>query len=192
MHRRITTEITLDEPDADEGLVSWLDIEVLDDRLDEEQAVVGRARVAIIHVEVAGGRLFFALDADSGELESLYEVYFEGDSFREEFFEGVGQDLLYVSEIELVPSSRGWNVELALVRRLCDTLGTGSALVVVRCADEPEAAAWRTMGFERTRGTSGLMHLRQSLVQPRVVRVEGEGQFRVVPVASTDARRRPK
>ncbi|MBI2392814.1 MAG: hypothetical protein HYV09_24730 [Deltaproteobacteria bacterium] len=187
----MSTETQLDEPDADGGLISWLDIEIVESGAREDEASVGRGRAAIIHAAVAGDELCDAMDADSGELEALYSVYFDGEWLKDEFAEGFGHDLLYVSELELAPVWRGRNIELAVVRRLCDTVGSACALVVVPYANEAEAAHWRAMGFEKTSGAKGLMHLRQAFEQPRVVR-DGydDERFRVEPVDSADKRRR--
>ena len=152
--------------------------------------MVGRARAAIIHASIAGGGLYDAMDADSGELEALYSVYFDGNYFKEQFSEGVGSDLLYVSDVELIPGVRGRNIELAVVRRLCDTLGTGSELVVVPYGDEREAASWGSMGFTKTEGASGLMHLSQAFVPPRIARRDGEDRFRVQLTPAQERERR--
>lgn len=190
---RFTTETRLDEPDADGGFISWLDIEILERDANDGELVVGKARAAIIHAAVAGRGLYDAMDADSGELEALYSVYFDDGYFKEQFAEGVGSDLLYVSDIELAPAYRGKNIELALVRRLCDTLGSGSELVVVPYGDEAEAAHWRAIGFRKTRGAPGLMHLNQAFVHPRVVRDDRDDRFRAFrakPTSAAEKRRR--
>jgi hypothetical protein len=54
-----------------------------------------------------GERLRDVLDADSGELEALYGAFFEEDWFRQQFTEGAGSDLLYLSEIAVEPGWKG-------------------------------------------------------------------------------------
>lgn len=155
---------------------------------EERDHVVGTASAAIIHAGVADGQLWDAMDADSGELEALYGAYFDDDYFKEEYAQGFGHDLLYVSEVSLTPDYQGRNLELAVVRRLCDTLGSGCELVVVAYEGEAEARLWRSMGFTRTPGRDGLMHLSQAFVQPRVVSVRGdEDRFRVQRNESAEA-----
>lgn len=74
------------------------------------------------------------------------------------------------------------------MRRLCDTLGSGCELVVVAYEGEAEAKLWRSMGFAKTPGRQGLMHLSQAFVQPRVVPVRGdEERFRVQRGESEEA-----
>jgi len=66
-------------PDGDTGFVTWLDVVIHGDPANEDALadLIGRMRAAIIHVGMAGSDLFTALDADSGELEALYEVFFD-------------------------------------------------------------------------------------------------------------------
>lgn len=54
------------------------------------------------------------LDADSGELEALYHVFFDAGRFRDEFVQGAGSDLLYVSEVRLEPRWKGRNIDVMM------------------------------------------------------------------------------
>ncbi len=192
MRLKISTEIPLSEPDADCGLVTWLNVVVVAIHEDPEpEPEIGRVKAAIIHVGCANGDLFFALDADSGELEQLYQVYFDGDWFKEELYHGVGHDMLYVSEVEIDPAYRDRNIELAVVRRLCDTLGSGCELAVIYAEDEASSEHWKHMGFELSMAgeTTGLMHLAQAFRNPRVDDPNGEGHFKVLPNLSPEQRR---
>ncbi len=82
----VGTELSLGEPDADHGLVTWFDVRVTAGE-GAESVVTGEARVARIHVGEATNLnepLYHVLDADSGELEALYDVFFEEDWFRDD------------------------------------------------------------------------------------------------------------
>ena len=53
-----------------------------------ETVVIGEARVARIHVGEAANRgepLYHVLDADSGDLEALYDVFSEEDRLQDRF-----------------------------------------------------------------------------------------------------------
>jgi len=69
----LATELSLGEPDVDEGLVTWFDVRVVAGER-AESLVIGNARVAGIHVGEAsnlGEPLYHVLDADSGELSNF-------------------------------------------------------------------------------------------------------------------------
>jgi hypothetical protein len=158
-----TTSISLDEPDVDGGLVTWLEVRIEAENAEDAPVIVGRARAARVHVVHAlevGECLADVLDADSAELEALYGVYFDGDHLRDEYTEGVGSDLLYMAEAILEPGWEDRGIELAVVRRLCDTLGEGCELAIVPDENDGEAKLWEKMGFAiSTPGErEGLMH----------------------------------
>jgi hypothetical protein len=192
MELRIATSTTLHRPNADAGFVTWLDVQIIDDPEDDDAAEVpiGRIRAAIIHVGEAGSELYDALDADSGELEALYDVFFEENWFKEEFFHGLGPDMLYISDTEVAPGWKERNVDLAAVRRLCDTLGHGCELAVMEVEDRKEAERWIRMGFERspTPEEWGLYHMRFAFTQP-LVEDDDDGSFKVVPNLNPKQRR---
>lgn len=193
MHLRISTEIPLHEPDSDAGFVTWLHVDILEDN--EESAGekrVGHARAAIVHVGRAldsEESLLDVLDADSGALEALYEVYFDPktDWFKEELAEAAGRDLLYIHEIEIEPGHAGRNVELALVRRLADTLGQGCELVVLPFGSRRDVELWSRLGFSvSTPGAGeGYMHLSLAFRGPRIDE-DKPGHFKIVPNPSPD------
>jgi hypothetical protein len=130
----VETELSLGEPNVDHGLATWFDV-----------------RIALYQV----------VDADSGELEALYDVFFEEDWFRDQFTMGAGSDLLFVSHIDLKPAWDERNIELALVRRLCDTIGEGCELAVMPYDSESEIARWQRLGFILTTPErhEGYLHL---------------------------------
>jgi hypothetical protein len=186
MYAQISAEVRLWEPDADAGLVTWFEILIVEPDEHGTNTPVGEARAALVHVGQAldlGEDLWCVLDADSGSLEALYSVYFDKDGFREEFAAGKGSDLLFIEDIEIKAPYEGRNVGLALVRRLCDTVGEGCELAVIEATNPAEAARWLRMGFELTEvgSTKGFMHLNLSRRQPRIVETDDRGSYRVVP-----------
>jgi hypothetical protein len=122
------------------------------------------------------------LDADSGELEALYDVFFEDAWFREQFTMGAGSDLLFVNHMELKPGWEGRNIELALVRHLSDTIGEGCELAVMLYEAESELALWQRLGFILTtpQRQEGYLHLSLAAKSPRIVATDHDfGSYRV-------------
>lgn len=195
MHLRVSTEIPLSEPNVDCGLITWFTIEILDDHDDDgnetNAKLVGHVRAARIHTSHAfdsGEPIWEALDADSGELEALDDVFFDDGWLKEEFYDGVGADILYVSEIDIEAAYKHRNIDLAVVRRLCDTLGQGAALAVVPYASPQEIAHWERLGFEvATPGANeGYVCLRLANRTARVNDPDKRGHFKVLPNPSPD------
>jgi hypothetical protein len=86
----VGTELSLGEADVDHGLVTWFDVRVAAGE-GAESVVIGEARVARIHAGEASKvkePLYHVLDADTGELEALYDVFFEEDWFRDQLVSG--------------------------------------------------------------------------------------------------------
>ncbi len=186
MYAQINIELRLAEPGVDEGLVTWLEIVIVEPDEHGTNTPIGEARAALLHAGQAldlREDLWSVLDADSGSLEALYSAYFEKHGFREEFAAGKGSDLLFIEDIEIKSPYEGRNIELALIRRLCDTVGEGCELAVIDAISEAEAARWQRMGFELTQlgSTKGFMHLNLSRRQPRIVETDDGGRYRVVP-----------
>ena len=196
----VTTELELDEPTVDAGFITWMDIEIRADEYENEEgeepkpvdAYIGRGSVALIHVGGAGEDLWDALDADSGEMEALHNVYFEDGWFKDEYAEGAGSGLLYVSEISIEPAWQGRNIELAVVRRLCETVGQGCELAVIPYESAKEIEHWGQMGFEVStpKKSTGYMHMKLAYRLPRIVRSDDQDRYNVVPDLSPDQRRR--
>jgi hypothetical protein len=125
----VEAQIELAEPSAEHGLVTWYEVRVVEGFEGTDRAVIARARVARIHVGAAldaGELLRDVLDADSSELAALYPVFYDEQGLRQHFTQGAGGDLLYVAAI-VEPHWEERNIEHALVRRACDTLGQVSA-----------------------------------------------------------------
>lgn len=180
----VETELSLGEPDVDQGLVTWFGVRIMAGHGDES-VEIGQARVARVHVGEASNRgegLYDVLDADSGELEALYDVFFEDDWFREQFTMGAGSDLLFVSHVDLKPGWEGRNIDLALVRRLCDTIGEGCELAVMPYESESEITLWQRLGFAVTTPgqQEGYLHLSLGAKSPRIVATDHFfGSYRV-------------
>ena len=181
------------EPDVDAGLVTWLDveIEVYDDAIEvgRNTLEVGRARIALIHGGEALNRdepIEDVLDADSQELHDLHEVFFDGEGLKEVYENGNGNDVFYVSEIEIAEAWRGKNIEAAVVRRLVDVWAGGAAIAVVPVADLMEAQRWATAGFALmalapTAHSCGYVAMDLTMRHPSVIEEENH-VFRFEPV----------
>ena len=185
MRMDVSTSIPLSEPNVDDGLITWFRIEIFDD--DETPArPVGRAQAGRIHASHAfdcGESIYDALDADSGELEALYEVFFEDGWLKDDLSEGSGSDVLYVADIDIRPPYQAWNIDFAVVRRLCDSLGQGAALAVMPYESTEEIARWAQLGFEvATPGADeGYLFLRLTHRTARVDDSDKPGHFKVLP-----------
>ncbi len=205
MKLSIHADIELDTPDsASRAYVTWLGVQIVESNHsapDNDTArpgtnlkvpafephrgrIYGTARVAVVHVgEIADayGDLFPALR--KMKLESLGDAYFAHGWYRDEFADGAGIDLLYIESIEIDASHRHKNVDLAAVRRLCDTLGSGCQLAVLRYGDALAAGHWRQLGFTATTPgrTNGFMHMKLGYRHAQVVDASGSGDFEVLP-----------
>jgi hypothetical protein len=177
MKLSVSTELDL-EGAAKGGYVTWLDVKVSDGR-----TTYGSARVAIVHVgEVAdaAGEVWPALHGT--RLESLHDVYFQQGWYKDDYADGAGIDLLYIESITIDDAHKGKNLDLALVRRLSDTLGSGCQLVVVSYDRAQSAARWSKLGFAiSTPGrTAGHMHMKLGYRHARVVDTTGSGDYAIV------------
>jgi hypothetical protein len=189
-----STCIDVEEPSDDGGFITWFDVLIhryppadddgagggdLDEG-DEKVEQIGRARIAIVHVgDVAnrGDSLYDALDADSGDLEALYHLYFDEESgwFKDEFGGGAGVDLGYIQALMIKPTWKGRNIELAVVQRLNTTIAAGCKMLVISVSSPEEIARWKPMGFEVSapeRREPGHVHLNNEMKHPRVVALE--------------------
>lgn len=178
MKLSVTTDIDL-EPNS--GYVTWLDVKVSDGG-----RVYGSARLALVHVgEIAdaAGEVWPALHGT--RLEPLHDVYFAQGWYKDDYADGAGIDLLYIEHITIAEEHRSKNLDLALVRRLCDTLGSGCQLAVVAYDNALRAAHWGRLGFAiSTPGhTVGLMHMKLGHRHAQVVDATGSGDYEVVATA---------
>lgn len=181
MKLTISGSIELDQPSDSASYLTWLDILI---RNDAKTATCGVARVAIVHVgEIADalGDLYPALRGTT--LEALADTYFSQGWYKDEFAEGAGINLLYVESIEIDEAHRHKNLDLAAVRRLCDTLGSGCQLAVMPYRDALVASHWGRLGFALTTPgrMNGLMHMKLGYRHAKVVDATGSGDFEVLP-----------
>ncbi|AKU98120.1 hypothetical protein AKJ09_04784 [Labilithrix luteola] len=186
MKLTIHSDIDLDGPNAGRGYCTWLDVRAGDDR--EQYA---SARVALLHVgEIADahGDLWPALHRT--RLEPLHDVYFSQGWYRDEYADGAGIDLLYVDSLTIADPTRRRNLDLAIVRRLCDTFGSGCQLAVMAYRDAHEAGHWSRLGFSpSTPGRmTGLMHMKLGYRHARIVDSTGTGDFEVIATDITAPR----
>jgi hypothetical protein len=180
MKLTITSDIGLDGPEKS-GYITWLDVRVSDVHGKETYA---HARVALVHVgEIsdAAGDVWPALSGTP--LEALHDTYFHQGWYTDEFADGAGIDLLYVESITVAEGYRGKNLDLAIVRRLCDTLGSGCQLAAMPYRSALAATSWARLGFTvSTPGRpTGLMHMKLGYRHARVEST-GTGDFEVLPV----------
>lgn len=177
MKLSISGDIELDS--GTKSYVTWLDV-----RIGEGTRTFGMARVAVVHVgEIADalGDLYPALRGT--KLEALCDAYFAQGWYKDDFADGAGIDLIYVESIEIDAAHEHKNLDLALVRRLCDTLGSGCQLAVMPYDNALKAGHWGRLGFSlSTPGrTSGLMHMKLGYRHAQVVDATGSGDFEVLP-----------
>jgi hypothetical protein len=178
MKLSIAADIELGAPSLRGGYVTWFDVSLADgDR------VYGHARVALVHVgEIADahGDLWPALRGT--RLEGVHDVYFTQGWYKDDFADGAGIDMLYVESVELDDSVRDKNLDLALVRRLAETIGSGCQLVVLPYRTALEATHWAQIGFAVSTGgrASGYLHMKLGYRHAEVVDATGAGEFHVL------------
>lgn len=187
MKLTLTSDIELDSS-AEGRFVTWFDVTAR-----EGDAVLAHARIALVHVgEIADdhGDVWRALRAAG--IEYLHDTYFDQGWFKDEFADGAGLDLLYVAELDVDARFAGRNLDLALLRRVSQTLGSGCQLVVMPYKSALEAAHWSPVGFEiSTPGRSrGLLHLKLGLQHAPVVDTSGDGSYEVLGASFTESRPR--
>jgi hypothetical protein len=189
MKLSITADIGLDEPSldgAERGYVTWLDVRAYDTK-ENGGGLLGTARVALVHVgEIADAHADLWPALRGTRLEALHDPYFSQGWYNDEFADGAGIDLLYIEKLSVEAPWRDKNLDLAIVRRLSDTIGSGCQLVSMPYKDAYEAAHWARIGFtSSTPGRStGLMHMKLGYRHARVV-ATGTGEFEVLPTTST-------
>lgn len=176
-------------PNADSGLITWWKVLVTQAKDGPGPAmVVATARAAMIHVSHAltlGEPLYDVLDADSAELEELYEVFFDPD--REEIDDdptenGIGDGMLYVTDLEISNAWRQRNADLAIVGRLAETIGMGCGTVVLEAAESKRAARWSLMGFKPSARDRRFQVLDRSMLHPLAVEADVDDRFVLQPV----------
>lgn len=168
------------ELDGQASYVTWMDVRLGDG----PTRTYGTARVALVHVgEIsdAVGDLYPALRGTS--LEPLCNAYFAEGWYKDEFADGAGIDLLFIESIEMDAGYENKNLDLAMVRRLCDTLGSGCQMAVMPYKSALVAGHWGRLGFALTTPgrSNGLMHMKLGYRHAQVVDANGTGEFEVLP-----------
>jgi hypothetical protein len=186
MKLTISGTIELDQPAGSASYATWLDVLIQNDARSALQTgtTCGVARIAVVHVGEIADALGDICPALRGtRLEALADTYFEQGWYRDEFSEGAGIDLLFVESIAIDAAHQHKNLDLAAVRRLCDTLGSGCQLAVMPYGDALVASHWGRLGFAlSTPGrTNGLMHMKLGYRHAKVVDATGSGDFEVLP-----------
>ena len=181
MRAVIETQLARDEPSADQGLVTWFDVRVLKG-FDDNGSMVGRAGVARVHV----GR---ALDVG----ESLLDVPDVGSAAGQRCTRcsstragsrrvcpGRGERSALRRRAPFGTWLGGRNIDLALARRLRDTLGQGCKGAVIRCSAEADAARWERLGFTVTARGKRYLHLPLGSRQARVAPNDDFNGYKIV------------
>lgn len=135
----------------------------LEARVTDGDTVALVARLAVVHVgEMADALGDLAPTMKDARLEAVHDIYFEDGWYKDDFADGAGIDLLFVESIMLGEGMAERNLDLAVIRRIAETLGSGCQLVVQPYRNALEAARWAPLGFTvSTHGrTAGLMHLK--------------------------------
>jgi hypothetical protein len=187
MKLSITSDLPL-TPSSDDRFVTWLDVTARDG-----ESTLAHARVGLVHIgEIADehGDIWRALRA--AKLEHLHDTYFEQGWYKDAFADGAGIDLLYIQDIGVDARVAGRNLELAIARRVSDTIGSGCQIVVKPYATATDAAHWSAIGFEiSTPGRiRGLLHMKLGLRHARIVDTTGKGHFEVLGAGLPDVRPR--
>ncbi len=185
MRLHVSTDIPLSEPNVDFGYVTWFSVDVYDDDGPEPKRI-GHARIARLHAENAYDHhdpLVQALAGASAELRALYDVFYEDAWLKEWVTDGVDHDLVYVQKIEMDAEYSARNVDLALVRRLCDVVMHGAGLVVIPYSSPEKFAHWMQLGFVMSTPdvNQGYLHLDLDVRRPRVDDPDKPGYFRFLP-----------
>jgi hypothetical protein len=176
MKLSITADIDLHTPGGEHGFVTRFDVRAYAPDL----AILGTARIALVHVgEIADARADLWSVLHAARLDSIADTYFADGWYTDDYADGAGIDLLFVENVTV--EARAKNLDLAIVRRLADTIASGCQLVSLPYRDAHEAARWSQIGFaSSTPGrSSGLLHLKLGYHHARLVPAGG-GAFEVL------------
>lgn len=184
---RLETELTVSEPNENEGLVvRWRVVVVRDHDDTVQEDVIGAVRAAVIHYGEAlnvGARLRDVMD---GALLPLYDAVFTEEGWlRDDLADAPGSGLLYIEQIDLADEWRERLVDLAVVGRLTETLGQGCSLAVLDGTEARRLSVWERIGFALVRDASEpFLALDVSKRHPHVR--AGFDRYEVVPTPPRD------
>ena len=191
---RLEADLTLGEANEDAGLVvPWVArVEWYEDP-EGPPEVIGTVRARVIHYGEALNLGVTLDDAMDGALAALSAAFFtDAGWLREEFEEADGDALLYVEHIDLADEWRAKLLDVAVVRRLADTLGMGCSLVVLHGDELRRLGSWRALGFVTVNGgPESFLALNQSHRAPHVRETVEPDTFEVIPPAKPSKVTRP-
>jgi hypothetical protein len=173
----IQTEMPLAEPNEESGFVTWLDVSIRQFDAPTRE-LIGRARIAVIHVAAAMNRAVEIREVLSAEKElfGLYDVFFDRDEYlKADYANGVGFNVMYFAEIDLLPAWREKQIEQVLVQRVTEMWGEGCAMAILPLA--ADFTPWSRMGFRRVDRSYASLDL--SLAHPRISALSDSRTLRV-------------
>lgn len=147
---RLDTDLKVCEPNEDDGLVvRWRVAIVRDHDADMREDVIGSVNAWVIQYGGAvdvGAKLDLVMDGAG--LMPVYRAVFTRDGWlREDFEDASGTALLYIETLDLSDEWRDRLVDLAVVRRLSETLGQGCSLTLLNANEARRAPQWGRIGF---------------------------------------------
>lgn len=151
---RVDTDLTVNEPNEDDGLVvRWRVAIVRDHDDDVREDVLGSVSAWVIQY---GGAVDVGAKLDlvmAGSLEPLHRAVFTEDGWlREDFEDASGSALLYIETLDLSDEWRDRLVDLAVVHRLGETIGQGCSLTVLNGTEARRTSQWGRIGFALVAG----------------------------------------
>jgi hypothetical protein len=189
MRLEITTAIELGASDLSDELVTWFEVGICSDHAEESSLALGAATVARVRVAEAVdlGQPLTELLSGHGDMEQLCGTYLEDDGFHESYRHGIGTDLLFISDVVVLPGWENRGIEFALVRHLCDILGADCEMAVMPYATHDQARHWSAFGFvvAPPKRAEGLMHLPLSARRSHFPELDADGSLplRTSPLA---------
>ena len=146
----VRSEIALSPADLDGGLVMWLEASFEDADTRED---VGSARAAIVRVADAMNYGIPVRHALGGKLGALRDLFFDRNAncLKHGYLTSVGWNLIYFDTVTLSASGHDRELELTALRRVIDVWGEGSAIAVIRVANDAEFRRWQPLAFELVR-----------------------------------------
>ncbi|MDD5544371.1 MAG: hypothetical protein PHX83_14475 [Acidobacteriia bacterium] len=181
-------EVLILEQATDGGLIThfgggifetrqWLNRHLRDEEDDpDDELKLGSFCASRLHVELcheAHADLAYTCDAESQIWLEVWECYLTSNGYKraEILADCCVQDVFLIEDIGLKRDFRGRGIELAVARRLIDTVGAGCGLAVYYVGDRDwEAPIYAPLGFKPTKLKygNGLLHLNLTRTYPMV------------------------
>jgi hypothetical protein len=138
-------------PRSSDSFVTWFTVDIIPSEVADGTApVVAKADVALFQVgRAAAAKVAIrdALEQDEDCAKDL-DFYFGGREPKAEAAPGCRTDVLYFRPMQVREGWTGRGIELAVVTRVCDVLGSGCAVVIAAYLDSEAARSYRDLGFE--------------------------------------------